>query len=167
MDGFDLTQIYSFLGFNITGLTVTSIILNIILPFIVVWYAMYLLLCRLHILRNETINKVLGAFMSLLTLRFGFLAMWFGFAGILVFKFNSMYDKILSIIIFVLIIGRLPSIFSATGAVAIVCLAFSLVCIGKISNKVMKTIAVIIIFAAYSFASPYLAVADMQLKSII
>jgi len=167
MDGIDPAQISSFLGIDITALTIVSLITNMILPFIVVWYAMYLLLCRIRILRNETVNKVIGAFMSLLTLRFGLLAMWFGFAGILVLKFNSMYDKILSIIIFVLLIGQLPSIFSATGAVAIVCLAFSLVCIGKISNKFMKTIVVVIIFIAYSFASPYLTTADMQLRSII
>jgi hypothetical protein len=167
MEGIDYqtsAQISSLIGINISGLTIVNLILNIILPFIVVWYAMYLLLCKMRILKNSTINKIIGAFFSFLTIRFGTIAMWLGFAGILVLKFNRMYDKALSLVIFALMVTQITSIFSIHGALVVFCLAIGLICILKINNPIMKTIAIVIIFVAYYFVTPYAVNLDAQFR---
>jgi len=165
MDGFSASQVSSIIGFDISTLTIASLIVNIIIPFIVVWYAMYLLLCKIRIFRNTAINSVIGAFMSFLAIRLSStLAMWLGFAGILAIKFNNLYDKALALVIFAIMLTQITALFSIHGALSIFCLLISLICIFKIPNRVIKTIAVIIIFVAYYFLSPYAAVADTQFK---
>jgi len=167
MEGIDYqtsAQISSLIGIDITSLTIVSLILNVILPFIVVWYAMYLLLCKIHILRNETINKIIGAFFSFLTIRFGMISMWFGLAGIMVLKFYTWYDKALAIAVFALLVSQISSIFSIHGLLVISCLIFALLCIFKMNSLPMKLVAIAIIFVAYYFLTPYASTLDMQYK---
>jgi uncharacterized membrane protein len=167
MEGIDYqtsAQISSLIGFDISTLTIVSLILNVIVPFIVVWYAMYLLLCKIRIFRNSTINKIIGAFMSFLTIRFGMLAMWLGFAGILAFKFDRWYDKVLSIAVFVILITQISTIFSIHGAFVVVCLVTALLCILKMGSLPMKIVAIVIIFIIYYFLSPYAVTADTQFR---
>lgn len=161
MDGFDAAQVSSLIGINISSLTIVSLILNVILPFIVVLYAMYLLLCKIHIFRNRTVNATIGAVMSFLTLRFGDLAMWFGFAGIIVLKFDKWYDKALALAAFIIFITRITSIFSIQGALAVFCAAAALICILKIKNLPVKLTVVVIIYIIFWFLSVYLVLENM------
>src|SRR3989344_3683388 len=92
-----LAPVSSALGISQSSLAFPAVIFDVILPFIFVWYVIYLLLGKIGIFRYSSIwvNAIIGLAPALFLIRFGGILLWPALYVVIFLKVDSWKWKII------------------------------------------------------------------------
>jgi hypothetical protein len=138
-----------------------NFIVNYIAPFIVLTYAFGLLLEKIGIFKSSGVKYVIGAALSgflVFAFNFGAMGLWLGIAGILIFKMKDWPSRIISFIIFAVIISQIgftldPNILISKGLIIGLGVFAILIMLTEMSPLQKIIIAVILIIAYFVIIS--------------
>lgn len=158
------TDIQSFLNtyINISG-SPTDILVNVILPIPVLAYAIYLVLGEMKFFKSPSVRALLGIVMAVsavLVLKLGSLALWGGFAGILLLRIKNWPGRLVALGIFVLIMSQIFGLNLTNLTIGQVLLLgasiIALFALAGTDSFKMQLLIVAIVFVAYFVILTYL-----------
>jgi hypothetical protein len=149
----DIGNIQSYLNF-LSGSPI-DIFLNFVLPIPVLAYAIYLLLGEIRIFSSTTVRGLLGitiAVTAVLAFSFGSLALWAGFAGIIILKIKNWSGRVIGLMIFLLIVTQISNLSLSNLNIQVILLlvfsAIALIALVTTEGFKKQIVVVIIIFVA-------------------
>lgn len=136
--------------------------LQFILPWAVMWYAVYILFEKIKIFRKIPIVSFgFGGIISFLSLRvLGGLSFWIGIVGIFALRLKGSFTKFLGLAIVFIIYTQVGSLFAGdiiTAAITIGILLSVLVVLDRVSSWKERIFYVALIVGLYFYFSPLLS----------